>query len=228
MIRKFLREYFHFSRGEANGTIVLCAIMLLVFAFPHIYGILHRPSPRPADPELVAAIRAFYGEREDPAETPSGHLTSGYPADPIDHEPVRPAGNALPLIDLNLADSLDLMRVRGIGPVLSRRILRYRDLLGGYSNIEQLKEVYGFGEERYLMIGTRFFACSTRIIRLRPGHDDFPVLLRHPYLDFDQVSEIFRLRRDSRINSIEDLLNTSAFSVADIERLGPYLDFGSE
>jgi hypothetical protein len=222
MISKYLKEFFHFSRGEANGTIVLCAIMLLVFAYPHIHGVFFRPSAHPVDPELLAMIRAFYGERESPVELSSPAMT-----DTIGKVgPARPADAGHPsMIDLNLADTLDLMRVIGIGPVLSRRILRYREILGGYSCIEQLREVYGLGEERYSLISKNFYACSTQIEKLRPLHDEFPDLLRHPYLDFDQVSEIFRLRKDTALNSIEDLIKTSAFTAADIERLRPYLDF---
>jgi hypothetical protein len=221
MISKFLREYFHFSRGEANGTIVLCAIMLLVFAYPYIHGTLFRPSSYPVDPELLAMIRDFYGEKENPVES-----FSPAPADSFERGPAGPPDAGHPSkIDLNLADTLDLMRVNGIGPVLSRRILRYREILGGYRCIEQLREVYGLGEERYSLISKNFYACSTQIKRLSPLHDEFPDLLRHPYLDFDQVSEIFRLRKDASLNSIEDLRKTSAFTAADIERLRPYLDF---
>ncbi len=228
MIRNFLREYFHFTRGEVNGTLVLAAVMLGMFAYPHIHGFLARPSAYPVDPELIEAIRAFYTNRDNPPgqeplspESPQALLTSSEAG-------IKTAGDATQtaLIDLNSADTADLMQVSGIGPVLSRRILRYRDILGGFSSVEQLKEIYGLDEDRYMLINHFFYARTDCISRIRPLHDDFGVLLRHPYLDFDQVSQIFRLRNNENLRSIEDLLKTSAFSEPDVDRLRPYLDFG--
>ncbi len=45
--------------------------------------------------------------------------------------------------DINAADTVQLASVRGIGPALSRRIIKYRDLLGGFAGNHQLYEVYG-------------------------------------------------------------------------------------
>ena len=49
--------------------------------------------------------------------------------------------------DLNTASAEDLQRVRGIGPTLSERIVKFRTRLGGFSENDQLKEVYGLTEE---------------------------------------------------------------------------------
>ena len=47
------------------------------------------------------------------------------------------------LVDINTADSLDLQQLTGIGPSFSKRIIKYRELLGGYYDIKQVLEVYG-------------------------------------------------------------------------------------
>ena len=44
-------------------------------------------------------------------------------------------------VELNTADSAMLDAVRGIGPYYAKKILRYRELLGGYYSVEQLKEI---------------------------------------------------------------------------------------
>ena len=41
-------------------------------------------------------------------------------------------------IDLNIADTLTLKKLKGVGSVYSNRIIKYRDLLGGFSNKRQL------------------------------------------------------------------------------------------
>src|SRR5690606_11332377 len=45
--------------------------------------------------------------------------------------------------DLNEADTMQLEKIYGIGPTLAKRIVKYRDRLGGFTSQEQLKEVYG-------------------------------------------------------------------------------------
>ena len=49
-------------------------------------------------------------------------------------------------IDLNSADSIMLEQLPGIGNKLSKRIVKYRDILGGFYSLEQLHEVYGLNE----------------------------------------------------------------------------------
>lgn len=46
-------------------------------------------------------------------------------------------------IDLNTADTLQLMALPGIGPVLSKRIVRYRERIGGFATVQELEKIYG-------------------------------------------------------------------------------------
>lgn len=48
-------------------------------------------------------------------------------------------------IDLNRAGEAELERLPGVGPVLARRILAWRDSAGGFRSVEQLEEVRGVG-----------------------------------------------------------------------------------
>jgi hypothetical protein len=231
MIRRFLIDYFCFSRSERNGTIALAAIMVLVFAFPYVYEIFRTPREYPADPEFMSRIEAFYGLRDDtihrefhPAQVPDGPVREGsldsagsWKDEAGIQDDIR--------IEINTTDDVGLMRVKGIGPVLSQRILKYRDLLGGFREVPQLQEVYGIDLERYLEIEPYLYADTTLLLKLRPGTDEFSTLLRHPYLNFEQVSQIFRLRARDSLHSLQGLLQSPAFTIRDVTRLAPYLMF---
>ncbi len=54
------------------------------------------------------------------------------------------------LVDLNTADSVTLLSLYGIGPSFAKRIMKYRNLLGGFYNKTQLLEVYGFDQDRLI------------------------------------------------------------------------------
>lgn len=47
-------------------------------------------------------------------------------------------------LDINTADSIMLIKIKGIGPALSHRILERRRELGKFENIEQVLDVYKF------------------------------------------------------------------------------------
>ncbi len=56
------------------------------------------------------------------------------------------------MLDINKADSIELERLPAIGEKLSSRIIRYRERLGGFIELSQLKEVYGLTDSAYQII----------------------------------------------------------------------------
>jgi len=51
------------------------------------------------------------------------------------------------VVELNSADTIELTKIKGVGKAFARRIIAYRDLLGGYVRIDQLGEVYGMQKD---------------------------------------------------------------------------------
>ena len=132
-------------------------------------------------------------------------------------------------IDLNTADTAELQQLRGIGPVLSARIVRYRTLLGGFSDKEQLLEVYGLPDSVYRRIAPQLSVDTSRIQRLDINTATYGQLVRHPYLDKHQVAAIVRLReRKGAFASLDDLHQIPIIEQETYNKIIPYLSCNSQ
>ena len=132
-------------------------------------------------------------------------------------------------IDLNTADTAELQQLRGIGPVLSARIVRYRSLLGGFTDREQLLEVYGLADSVYRRIAPQLSVDTTRIQRLDINTATYGQLVRHPYLDKHQVAAIVRLReRKGAFASLDDLRQIPIIEQETYNKIIPYLSCNSQ
>lgn len=134
-----------------------------------------------------------------------------------------PAGTQ---VELNQADSLTLQKVPGIGPVFSRRIIKYRDLLGGFYTVHQLAEVYGIDADKYAALEPWFIVDTTFIRPLAVNQADYRTLIRHPYLNKQQTKILLRLiERKGKLQGWEELRLLDEFPPGEIERLRYYLSF---
>ena len=126
--------------------------------------------------------------------------------------------------ELNSADSLQLVSIPGIGPVLSSRIIRYRDLLGGYYSVSQLKEIYGMREENFMAVSPYFTIDRSWVRTFNINFSTIRELGRHPYIGFRTAGKIFKLRDKTGKFSSADELST-VMTKDSLIRLLPYLKF---
>lgn len=125
-------------------------------------------------------------------------------------------------LDLNGADTADLQRVPGIGSVLARRVVRYRERLGGFVTVSQLAEVEGLPAD----VERWFFVLSKPRPGLNLNKASLEQLMRHPYLNFYQSRAVVEHRRKfGPLRALDDLALYEVFSSADLERLRPYVCF---
>jgi competence protein ComEA len=127
-------------------------------------------------------------------------------------------------IEINSADSLQWLKLKGIGPGYTHKILKYKSLLGGYTTVEQLKEVYGFSDTLFNLIKDNLTVNATLIQKLKVNSVDFKTMVHHPYIKYEGTKCIFALKRNKKIKS-EDLINSSCFSREALTKVLPYLDF---
>lgn len=126
--------------------------------------------------------------------------------------------------ELNSTDSLHLIEIPGIGPVFASRIIRYRNLLGGYYNIEQLREVYGMKEETFSEASPFFTVDQANLKTFNINFSNIQELGRHPYVGYRTARKIFKLRdKIGKFSSPDEL--SSVVAVDSLKRLIPYIKF---
>jgi DNA uptake protein ComE-like DNA-binding protein len=137
-----------------------------------------------------------------------------------------PTKNLLKKTDLNRCDSSELEKLPWIGPVLSVRIIKYRDLLGGYWSVEQLAEVYGLTDSTLGQITPRLEVDSSYLRKICINKATYNDLIRHPYLERYEVQSILKFRAmNGKIDSITQLVENRILSPAKAAKLKPYFSF---
>ena len=101
---------------------------------------------------------------------------------------------AIPIVDLNTADSALLVELPQIGGYTAVRIIAFRDKLGGFVEKEQLLDVKGMNEERFKTIEPYIVIGEVELLKTDVNRADFKTLVNHPYLDYEQVKRIFNQR----------------------------------
>ncbi|MBR5018864.1 MAG: helix-hairpin-helix domain-containing protein [Bacteroidales bacterium] len=131
----------------------------------------------------------------------------------------------IPKIELNAADSTALVSLRGIGPWYARKILVYRDRLGGFVAREQLLEIDGIDAERFAGFADDITVDPSRIRRLDLWHASDSILSRHPYLGPKGARSLVRYRElyDSTRWTLPDLAQERVLSKENIEKLKKYI-----
>ena len=139
-----------------------------------------------------------------------------------------PAAPAAPeRIEINSADSAALRSVVGIGEKSVAEIMRYRELLGGFSSVEQLAELKCVTESNYERILPQIRCDSCKISKIDINFADPKELMRHPYVSAKALRRIVKQRKlKGGWSGIEEMIEDDIFTKDEAERLAPYLRFG--
>lgn len=106
------------------------------------------------------------------------------------------------VVELNSADSATLITLPGIGPYYAKKILDYRDRVGGFYCKEQLTEIYGIDSSRFNKFSNVVYADSLRIERKSINLLSKEDLERNPYLDRYTSSYIWSIICSKKITDL--------------------------
>lgn len=126
------------------------------------------------------------------------------------------------LVELNSADTTELKKIPGIGSGIAHSIVAYRKRLGGFYDVEQLREIKYVSPDMLKW----FKLDNSPIHRINANKAGLDKLRSHPYMNFYQAKVIIEYRRKKgKIKSLSQLVLYEEFTEKDLQRLSHYLFF---
>jgi competence protein ComEA len=176
--------------------------------------------------KIKSDLKKIYGVREDQFEKLQPFIQL---PDAIEKSEQKNNVRNLTLrtFDINKADTLQLNKLKGIASVMSARIIKYRDKLGGFVNKAQLSEVYSISPlaieelEKNTFIEKNFIPAKLNI-----NTSTTELLSAYPYIGKKLATIIVNYRsQHGKFNGPEDMKQIISISPEQIEKLRPYLSF---
>lgn len=131
------------------------------------------------------------------------------------------------VIDINKADSLEFQRLYGIGPGYARRLVAFREALGGYYSVDQIVDMFGMTDSLFLQIKSFLHVSDTVTLKtININLATFKQLNAHPYISFELTKEILAAKsKYGKFKQPEDLGRLTLLDTTGRRKLLPYLKF---
>lgn len=131
-------------------------------------------------------------------------------------------------IQLNTADTNEIDAIRGVSKSMSLRIYKYRERLGGYLTIEQLKEVWGMDSATYVQL-QQYVLVNSAIKKININTAEVKELGAHPYIGYSLAKLIVNYRlQHGEYNKIEDLFEIHVMNADIFSKIEAYITTGND
>lgn len=127
-------------------------------------------------------------------------------------------------VSINSADTTELTRINGIGKTFAKRIVAYRNLLGGFYSPTQLTEVYGISMEMVETIIPQIQIDTAQIKKVNLNTISYDELRKHPYIsDYQAKAIVYYRSKVKQINSPNEIFKNNLITKEDFYRVRNYL-----
>jgi competence ComEA-like helix-hairpin-helix protein len=173
-------------------------------------------------------IKKIWGLREEQVRRllPYVKITAAAPGDvPAHAYQKRAAVNMADIhIDLNDADSAAFVSLPGIGPAFSRRIVNYRERLGGFYSVEQVSETFGLPDSVFKKIRPSLHAGTGQVRQININTATLEELKAHPYIRYHLANAIVQYRQQhGNFTAVTDIKHIMLVDEALFKKVSPYL-----
>ncbi|UCH14021.1 MAG: helix-hairpin-helix domain-containing protein [Bacteroidales bacterium] len=246
MLKNFLKDYFSYSRRERRGIITLLAIILviifihLLLPYININQNFNYEEYENQLKDFEKSLKPLNRQKQYDAKEYSGmsygnqhkqfrfnySATGINDANSIQDEEYGSdiATEDAVIVNINNADRHIISGLLGKEDLLSERIIKYRNLLGGFTSKNQLNEVYGIKKYQYYLIANNVFIDTTLIRKININSADEQILNRHPYLNKYYAKAIMKYKKFAgEIKNINELSVNNILPENIFCQIKPYL-----
>lgn len=130
------------------------------------------------------------------------------------------------VVDINAADTAALIALPGIGSKLAKRIVGFREKLGGFYSVNQMAEIYGLSDSVFQQIKP-LLQCDAGVIQKininTAGIDD---LKAHPYIKYQVGNAVIQYRlQHGNFLDMDDLKQVHLVTDDLLQKLSPYISY---
>ncbi len=130
------------------------------------------------------------------------------------------------VVELNAANQEVLETIPGIGPYFAKKIITFRDKLGGYLNKEQLLEINKMTPEILSSIKEYISFDNELISQININEATSEDLSKHPYISWNVANAIVKFRaQHGNYESLNEILKTKIIDNELFLKIKPYLTF---
>lgn len=129
------------------------------------------------------------------------------------------------VVDVNTADTTAFIALPGIGSKLALRIINFRDKLGGFHSINQVRETFGLPDSTFQKIKQYLKAETAAIRKININMATVDELKAHPYIKWMIANPIIAYRKEhGPFAKMEDLKKVIAVTEDIFQKISPYLE----
>lgn len=211
-----MKNVFNLTSAERTAIIVISIFIFFLSIFQFLKGIPFKNQK--SSPEFLALINTI----------PNDSFPNKKRIDTLKNKTQnnRKVEYAIVKIDLNHCDTSDIKSIPMFGSARAKKVIEYRDQLGGFHSVQQLKEIYILQELDTDFLDQYFFVQSNDYQKIKINSISYNELKNHPYFDAYLAKQVIKYReKTGHISSMEELQKATNAYASLIEKMKPYISF---
>ena len=219
----WLKTHLGFSAKESRGFLLLIPFLGLLVGASQVLAW--------AKDQNADKLYKYYLDQVDSLERVGVHLQASplptfHTADTLRRSQSTKVSERIQRLPFSESDSVVLQIVPGIGALTAGRIIKHRENLGGFIQVDQLNEVFGLKPETIPVIWEYFDFDRVAPRQIEINAVPVEELAKHPYISYQEAKVLvaYRLQHGPYLQ-LDDLLKVKIFKADWVNKIGPYLDF---
>ena len=213
-----------FSKMEWMGIVSLTVFILFAFGFYYLYEV--RGAVGGDYAVFAEEMRLFQAEQQRLADSAAHSLDTPRTRAPTWKKNGLQQYYEIVKMDLNGCDTTDIMTVPRFGSKRARRLVEYRERLGGFYSFDQVHEVFVLQDMDIAHLEKYFYLDKKKVRKIKINSADYKTLSSHPYFDAYLTKMVMAYReKHGRVSSMEELQECTHAYQELIDKLAPYIEF---